>query len=117
MNEGLSRIACGNALTQSTEIFIHPTVTAKMMKNQIVFHITTGAWESESSTMRSPLRQIGALHLMISPAGLRLYRKTHVHGMICSPFALSSCTSVHAPLDSNYFISFNAAASQSFKIL
>ena len=31
--------------------------------------------------------------------------------------ALSSCTSVHAPLDSNCFISFNAAASQSFKLL
>ena len=73
MNKGLSITACGNALTQLTEIVIHPTVIAKMMKNQIVLHITTGAYESELSTMRSPLRQIQALHLMISPAGLRLH--------------------------------------------
>ena len=33
--------------------------------------MTTGAQVSESSAIKSPLKQTRALHLMISPAGLR----------------------------------------------
>ena len=116
-HNGLVRMACGNALTQLTEMVIHHIVMANTTNDQILLLITTGACESELSTMRSPLRQIRALHLMISPAGLCLHWKTHVHGVICSPFALSLRTSVHAPLDSNCFISFNAVANQPFKLL
>ena len=117
INSSLDSIACGNAFTQSTEIVIHDMWIANTMKNWIVLHCTTGAYESELSSIRSPLKQILALHLMISPAGFLLYRNTQVQGTICSPLASDLRHSVHTPFPSSCLISFSAAANQSLVFL
>ena len=101
--------------TQSTKIIFQPSFNAISMKKQMLLQPTTGVYKSESSNIRSPLRQILALHLMISPAGFCLYRKTHVHGTICSPFASVLRHLIHTFLALSCLISFNAASSHAFQ--
>ncbi len=87
---GSLSLAWMNAFDQSTETVCQPSIMAMMRKNLTVDQLTTGAYDSSSSSMRSPLRQIRALNLVISPAGLRFSRKTQVVGIICSPFSIAS---------------------------
>ena len=88
-----------------------------MMKKQMAFHCTAGAWDLALLTIRSPLKQILASQLMISPAGLGWHQNTQVHGTICSCFASDFKHSVHAPFFSSFLISFDAAAGHSFESL
>ena len=116
MKSGLTRGAWGKAFTQSTDQVTHPKCMAKITKKQMVLHWTTGAYKSASSIMRSPLKQILALHLIISPAGFCLHLNTQVHGMICCPLALDLQHLIQTFFPSSCQISFNAAASHSLRL-
>ena len=91
-------------------------MATKTMKNQIMLHCSsTNAYESELSTNKSPLKQICALHLITSPAGLCLYQNTHVHGTICLLPALDLRHLTHTPFPSSCLISLRAA-NQAFQL-
>jgi len=97
MYAGLGRTAWTKALEKSIEQVSCSNNTDRIRKILIVLKATTGANVSVMPVMRSPLKQMQAFLRLISPAGLRLRRNTQVAGIMASPLASESGTSIQTP--------------------